>query len=98
MSLKAIINGIIFGALCWAVIGLVIWFVIWATAGTAEELIVSTDSLDDENYILVYDTAGVEWKVPVQTQACIDTELCGDRVEGSEVRCVRVRICGEPIR
>jgi hypothetical protein len=74
----------------------VIGVLFWSTAGMAEELIVSTDYLDDENYVLVYDTDGVEWRVP--EQACIDTELCGDRVDDSEVRCVRVRICGEPIR
>jgi hypothetical protein len=74
----------------------VIGVLFWSMAGMAEELIVSTDYLDDKDYVLVDDTAGVEWKVP--EQACIDTELCGDRVDDSEVRCVRVRICGEPSR
>jgi hypothetical protein len=68
----------------------------WATAGMAEELIVSTDHLDDGNMIYVVEDSGTIWKVP--EQACIDTELCGDSVEGSEVRCVRIRVCGEPIR
>ena len=29
---------------------------------------------------------------------CITTEFCGDPEEDSDVRCVRVKICGEPIR
>jgi hypothetical protein len=80
----------------------VIGVLFWATAGMAEELIVSTDYLDDEDmfFVMEYDESGNKsgpvWRVPLQ--ACIDTELCGDAVEGSDVRCVRIRICGEPIR
>jgi hypothetical protein len=30
--------------------------------------------------------------------ACVVTEICGDSVGDSDVRCVRITICGEPIR
>lgn len=38
----------------------------------------------------------VVWEIP--ETACIVTEFCGDAAEDSDVRCVRVTICGEPIR
>jgi hypothetical protein len=62
MSLKAIINGIIFGAFCWAVIGLVIWgaALFWATTGTAEDLIDSlTINIAD---IATREPETIEWE------------------------------------
>jgi hypothetical protein len=75
----------------------VIGALFWATAGMAEELIVQFDESGNAEMVSVTETdSGIVWQLP--ELACIDTELCGDRVDDSEVRCVRVRICGEPIR
>jgi hypothetical protein len=75
---------------------IVLGVLFWAAAGMAEELTVSTGDLDGEDMIFVVEDSGIVWVVP--EEACIYTELCGDRVEGSDVRCIRVKICGEPIR
>ena len=40
----------------------------------------------------------VDPETSLTSPSCITTEFCGDPAPGSDVRCVRATICGEPIR
>jgi hypothetical protein len=52
----------------------------------------------DENTIIVYDASGNRGFEQLPVQECIKTEICGDAQTDPSVRCVRLTICGEPVR
>ena len=52
----------------------------------------------DENELMVY-TTNIDFTISVlDPLPCITVEFCGDPIGDSDVSCVNLIICGEPIR
>ena len=65
-----------------------------SNAAHAEDIITEGSFTFDESVAPNY---AIKFESPPEI-ACIVTEICGDAAENSDVRCVRITVCGEPVR